>query len=76
MGSIFSPKPPAMPAIPKVEPLPEPPALEDEERAEEVAEKRRKILRNRKGRRSTILTGADGLEDDDSTIKKKTLLGG
>ena len=76
MGSIFSPKPPAMPAIPKVEPLPEPPALEDEERAEEVGEKRRKILRNRKGRRSTILTGADGLEDDDSTIKKKTLLGG
>lgn len=76
MGSIFSPKPPAMPTIPKVEPLPEPPSLEDEERAEEVAEKRRKVLRNRKGRRSTILTGADGLEDDDSTIKKKTLLGG
>ena len=76
MGSIFKPKMPAMPAIPAPEPLPEPPALEDEERAEEVAEKRRKILRNRKGRRSTILTGADGLEDDDSTIKKKTLLGG
>lgn len=75
MGSLIKPKMPPMPVIPAPEPLPEPPSFEDEEREAEVAEKRRKVLRNRKGRRSTILTGADGLEDDDSTIKKKTLLG-
>jgi len=75
MGSLIKPKMPTMPAIPAPEPLPEPPSFEDEEREAEVAEKRRKVLQNRKGRRSTILTGADGLEDDDSTIKKKTLLG-
>jgi hypothetical protein len=72
---FLKPKMPPMPTIPAPEPLPEPPSFEDEERAAEVAEKRRKVLQNRKGRRSTILTGADGLEDDDSTIKKKTLLG-
>ena len=35
-----------------------------------------KARANRTGRSSTILTGRGGLEDDDSTIKKKTLLGG
>lgn len=75
MGSIFKPKMPALPAIPEPAPLPEPPKFKDEEREKEVAERREKVLRNRKGRQSTILTGASGLEDDDSTIKKKTLLG-
>ncbi len=75
MGSIFKPTMPAMPPIPEPKPLPEPVKAEDPEREEEVKEKRRKVLLNRKGRRSTILTGADGLEDDDSTVSKKTLLG-
>ena len=41
----------------------------------EVAEKRAAIRRNRKGRSSTILTTADGLEDNELTTKKK-MLGG
>jgi len=73
--SIFMPKAPAMPAIPEPKPLPEPPSYEDEERAREAEEKRAKIRRNRKGRTSTILTTADGLEDDELTTKKK-MLGG
>jgi len=71
----FVPKAPALPAIPEPAPLPEPPKFEDKEREKKVAEKREKVLRKRKGRQSTILTDASGLEDDDSTIKKKTLLG-
>ena len=74
MGFLV-PKPPAMPAIPEPKPLPEPPSYEDEERAREAEEKRAKIIRNRKGRSSTILTTADGLEDDELTTKKK-MLGG
>jgi len=69
-------KMPAMPeAPPEPEAMPEAPAFEDTTRAEEVAEKRASIRRNRKGRSSTILTTADGLEDDEITTKK-TLLGG
>ena len=74
MGFLM-PKPPAMPAIPEPKPLPEPPSFEDEERAREVEEKRAAIRRNRKGRSSTILTTADGLEDNELTTKKK-MLGG
>jgi len=69
------PSAPAMPAIPEPTPLPEPPKAEDPERAKEVEEKRAAIRRNRKGRSSTILTTADGLEDDELTTKKK-MLGG
>ena len=72
---FLKPDPPSMPAIPEPKPLPEPPSYEDEERAREAEEKRAKIRRNRKGRSSTILTTADGLEDDELTTKKK-MLGG
>jgi len=74
MGFLV-PKPPAMPAIPEPKPLPEPPSFEDEERAREAEKKRAAIRRNRKGRSSTILTTADGLEDNELTTKKK-MLGG
>jgi len=74
MGFLM-PKPPAMPAIPEPKPLPEPPSYEDEERAREAEKKRAAIRRNRKGRSSTILTTADGLEDNELTTKKK-MLGG
>ena len=70
---FLKPSPPAMPAIPEPKPLPEPPSFEDEEREKEAKEKRAKIRRNRKGRSSTILTTADGLEDNELTTKKKML---
>ena len=72
---ILRPKMPAMPAIPEVKPLPEPPKYDDTEREEEAARKRAKLRAARTGRSSTILTGTGGLEDDDSKITKKTLLG-
>ena len=71
----FMPSAPAMPAIPAPQPLPEAPKYDDTAREEDVAEKRAAIRRNRKGRSSTILTTADGLEDNELTTKK-TLLGG
>jgi hypothetical protein len=67
------PSAPAMPAIPEPTPLPEPPKAEDPVRDEEVQKKRAAIRRNRKGRSSTILTTADGLEDNELTTKKKML---
>ena len=73
---FLKPKIPAMPPIPPVQPAPEPPKFDDAERAEAEARRRAKLRNQRTGRSSTILTGADGLEDDDSKIKKKTLLGG
>tara|TARA_E500000331_G_scaffold28672_1_gene24232 strand:+ start:4239 stop:4466 length:228 start_codon:yes stop_codon:yes gene_type:complete len=75
MGFIM-PKVPAMPAIPPVQPLPEPPKFNDEDRAADTAAKRAKLRAARTGRSATILTGADGLEDDSSVVSKKTLLGG
>ena len=73
---FMKPSIPAMPPIPPVQPLPAPPKFDDSAREEEVAAKRAKLRAGRTGRSSTILTGADGLEDDDSKITKKTLLGG
>ena len=73
---FLKPKIPAMPALPPVQPLPEPPKYDDTARAEEAAKKRARLRNQRTGRSSTILTGAEGLEDDDSKIAKKTLLGG
>ena len=73
MGSIFKPK--ILPPIPQViEPEPaDVPTAEDEARAIEEAAQMRKRQRNRKGRRSTILTEPD-MEDE--TVKlKKPLLG-
>ena len=70
---IKTPNIPAPPPAP--EPAPEPPSYEDDERAREVEKKRAAIRRNRKGRSSTILTTADGLEDNELTTKKK-MLGG
>ena len=73
---FLKPTIPAMPSIPPVQPLPDPPKYDDTARAEEVARKRARIRAARKGRSATILTGADGLEDDESVLTKKTLLGG
>jgi len=70
MGSIFKPK---TPALPPVQPPPETPELTDEEKAEIKAEQDA-IMRRRKGRKSTILTGPLGIQESEET-KLKTLLG-
>ena len=74
MGFLM-PKIPAMPAIPAPQPLPDPPKYDDAERTKEIAEKQAKMRAARTGRSATILTSAQGLEDDEITTKK-TLLGG
>jgi len=66
---------PKMPSPPPPPPPPaEPPAYNDTARAEEVAAQQAEIRRKRKGRTSTILTGAQGLTEEEK-LQKKTLLG-
>lgn len=71
MGFLM-PKPPA---LPPVQPLPEPPKAElsAEEKAK-IAQEQAAIERKRKGRKSTIITGPLGLTEE-ATTEKKTLLG-
>ena len=72
MGSIFKPK---MPPLPPVQPLPEPPSTElSQEEKDRIAAEQREMERKRKGRRSTILTGPLGVEQEAET-EQKTLLG-
>ena len=72
MGSIFKPK---MPPLPPVQPLPEPPSAElSQEEKDRIAAEQREIERKRRGRKSTILTGPIGVEEEAET-EKKTLLG-
>ena len=72
MGSIFSPK---MPSLPPVQPLPEPPSTElSQEEKDRIAAEQAKLERKRKGRKSTILTGPLGVEEE-AEVQKKTLLG-
>jgi hypothetical protein len=72
MGSIFKPK---MPPLPPVQPMPEPPSSEisDEEKAQ-IKKDRDAVERKRKGRRSTILTGPLGIQEDQEDATN-TLLG-
>ena len=69
------PKAPPMPQII----LPEPadvPNYEDEARKKEEAEKQRRRASNRKGRKSTLLTGSGGLDEiDEENYEQKSLLG-
>ena len=72
MGSLFRPK---MPSLPPVQPLPEPPKAElSQEEKDRIAAEQRAIERKRKGRKSTILTGPLGAEEEVET-EQKTLLG-
>ena len=72
MSSIFSPK---MPALPPVQPLPTPPSTEvSDEEKRRIAAEQAAIERKRKGRKSTILTGPLGVEEEAET-DRKTLLG-
>ena len=64
-----------MPTLPPVQPLPTPPSTElSAEEKERIAAEQREMERKRKGRRSTILTGPLGVEEEAET-EKKTLLG-
>jgi hypothetical protein len=72
MGSIFSPK---MPSLPPVQPLPAAPSTElSQEEKDEIAAEQAALERKRKGRKSTILTGPLGIEEE-AEVQKKTLLG-
>ena len=64
-----------MPPLPPTpEPI-EPPSAElSQEEKDRIAAEQREIERKRKGRRSTILTGPLGVEEEAET-EKKTLLG-
>ena len=70
MGSLFKPK---MPPLPPVQPAPPPPGVSQEEK-DAIAAEERKMERKRKGRKSTILTGPLGVEEEAET-ESKTLLG-
>ena len=67
---FLSPKPPP---LPPVQAAPEPPEVSDEEKAE-IKKKQDAIARKRKGRRSTILTGPLGIQEDQEDATN-TLLG-
>ena len=69
-----------MPSMPPLPPIQEPkvedvPSTEDEARKKAEEAEMRLRNRNRKGRRSTILTSPD-YEDTAATTKQNTLLGG
>jgi len=65
----------SMPPLPPVQPLPEAPSTEvSQEEKDAIAAEQRKMERKRKGRKSTILTGPLGVEDEAET-ENKTLLG-
>ena len=69
------PKAPEMPqlTLPEVADVPD---YEDEARKKEAEEDERRRALNRKGRRSTILTGSSGLNPiDEENYEQKTLLG-
>ena len=74
-GIFKTTKIPAPPPLVMPEPT-ETPDYEDEARREEAADKERQRMLNRKGRRSTILTGQGLTEIEDENIDQKTLLGG
>ena len=66
---------PKMPPLPPVQPLPTPPSTEvSAEEKERIAAEQAAIERKRKGRKSTILTGPLGIEEEAET-EKKPLLG-
>ena len=66
---------PKMPPLPPVQPLPEPPSAElSQEEKDKIAAEQREMERKRRGRKSTILTGPLGVEEEAET-ESKTLLG-
>ena len=75
MGSLFSPKMPPLPPVPAPIPMPAAPSgeISDAEKAQ-IKKDRDAVERKRKGRRSTILTGPLGIQEDQEDATN-TLLG-
>ena len=72
MGSIFKPK---MPSLPPPPPAPEPPSDElTAEEKEAIKKEQDAIMRRRKGRKQTILTGPLGIQESEKEALE-TLLG-
>ena len=72
MGSIFKPK---MPALPPPPPPPEPISAElSAEEKEKIKKEQDAIMRRRKGRKETILTGPLGIQETEEDALE-TLLG-
>ena len=64
-----------MPSLPPVQPLPAAPSTElSQEEKDRIAAEQAEIERKRRGRKSTILTGPLGVEEE-AEVQKKTLLG-
>jgi hypothetical protein len=72
MGSIFRPKTPPLPPVQAPPPAPSS-EISDEEKAQ-IKKDRDAVERKRKGRRSTILTGPLGIQEDQEDATN-TLLG-
>ncbi len=58
-----------MPPLPPVQPLPPPPGVSQEEK-DAIAAEQREMERKRRGRKSTILTGPLGVEEEAETENK------
>ena len=72
MGSLFKPK---MPALPPVQPAPEPPESEiSAEERERIAKEQAAVERRRRGRKSTMLTSPLGIQESKEE-QLETLLG-
>tara|TARA_E500000331_G_scaffold72417_1_gene67241 strand:+ start:43 stop:267 length:225 start_codon:yes stop_codon:yes gene_type:complete len=66
---------PSTPPLPPIPPAPEPPSAElSAEEKERIAKEQARIRRNRKGKRSTILTGPLGIQESEEE-QLETLLG-
>tara|TARA_R100000697_G_scaffold31646_2_gene42440 strand:+ start:2206 stop:2436 length:231 start_codon:yes stop_codon:yes gene_type:complete len=73
IAKIFGMEPPEM----ESPPIEDTPSFEDEQRELEQKRLLEDQERKKKGRRSTILTGGQGLNEiEDDNIDKKNLLGG
>mgnify|MGYP003389824580 FL=1 len=70
--SFLSPKMPPLPPITPPPAMPEPTVSQEEK--DRIAAEQAKLERKRKGRKSTILTGPLGVEEE-AEVQKKTLLG-
>ncbi len=66
---------PNTPPLPPIPPAPEPPSDEiSPEEKERIAKEQARVRRNRKGKRSTILTGPMGIQESEED-KLESLLG-
>ena len=70
--SFLSPKMPPLPPITPPPAMPEPTVSQEEK--DRIAAEQAKLERKRKGKKSTILTGPLGIEEE-AEVQKKTLLG-